>query len=196
MTKASIRSEMLSARDIMSPMTRELLSNTVIDNVLTSKEYISAHVIFLYSSIRNEVDTIDLIEQSLKDGKKVALPVSYMSNGSPKMDFYYIKSRSDLVPGYMGILEPDRRKTSVVIANDMPDTIVVPGVAFDYSMNRIGYGAGFYDSYLFSHNYTTYSMKPYLLGICYDFQMGYDITPEPNDIKMNLVVTENGCFYG
>lgn len=196
MTKASIRSEILSARDIMSPMTRGLLSNTVIDNLQKTDEYISSNIIFMYSSTRNEVDTIDLIDNSIKIGKKVALPVSYMSGGKPKMDFYYINSRTDLVAGYKGILEPDRRKQSVVAALDMPDAIIVPGVAFDYEMNRIGYGAGFYDSYLYDHGYTIPSMKPHLIGICYDFQTGYDITPEPNDIKMNLVVTENGCFYG
>ena len=78
----------------------------------------------------------------------------------------------------------------------MPDSIIVPGVAFDYNMNRIGYGKGFYDTYFIEHGYNYSSMKPNLVGLCYDFQTGYDITPDENDVRMNVIVTENGVFYG
>lgn len=196
MTKASIRNEVLQARDMLNPMIKEMLSNTIFDNIINLDIFINSNIVFLYSSIRNEVDTVELIEYCLRNNKYVALPCSYMSNGSPKMDFYYISSRTDLVAGYKGILEPDRRKTSVKKAVDMPDLIIVPGVAFDYQMNRVGYGAGFYDSYLRENGYDDSKMKPYLAGICYDFQTGYDINPDSNDIKMNMIVTENGVFYG
>lgn len=196
MTKQSIRQEVLGIRDQMNPMILEMLNNTIFNNVLSCEQFLSARIVFLYSSIRNEVDTIELIEYCLSTGKKVALPCSYMSGGIPKMEYYYINSRTDLVQGYMGILEPDRRKQSVKKADDMPDAIIVPGVAFDYKMNRIGYGAGFYDRFLTEKGYDNYSMKPYLIGLCYDFQTGYDINPDPNDIKMNLLITENGTYYG
>lgn len=196
MTKNSIRNEVLAARDAMNPMIKDMLSNTIIDNLISTEIFISSRIVFLYSSFRNEVDTVELIEYCLKHGKKVALPCSYVSQGRPKMEFYYINSRADLVPGYQGILEPDRRKQSVRKAEDMPDSIIVPGVAFDYNMNRIGYGAGFYDSFFMEMGYTNYSMKPYLVGICYDFQTGYDIVPDINDVRMNVIITENGVYYG
>ena len=196
MTKDSIRNEVLAARDGLNPMIREMLSNTIYDNIINLDIFTNSRIVFLYSAFRNEVDTIELIEYCLRTGKKVALPCSYMSGGMPKMDFYYINSRTDLVPGYKGILEPDRRKQNVKKALDMPDCIIVPGVAFDYKMNRVGYGAGFYDTYLIENDYANYSMKPYLIGLCYDFQTGYDINPDPNDVRMNLLVTENGVFYG
>ena len=194
MTKASIRDEVLSMRDAMNPMIKDMLSNTILNNLINCDIFINSRIVFLYSSFRNEVDTVELIEYCLSIGKKVALPCSYMSQGKPKMD--YINSRTDLVPGYKGILEPDRRKQSVVKAMDMPDSIIVPGVAFDYKMNRVGYGAGFYDSFLYENGYTNYSMKPYLIGLCYDFQTGYDIHPDANDVRMNLIITENGIYYG
>lgn len=196
MTKNSIRNEVLTARDGLNPMIREMLSNTIYDNIINLDIFTNSRIVFLYSAFRNEVDTIELIEYCLRTGKKVALPCSYMSGGMPKMDFYYINSRTDLVSGYQGILEPDRRKQNVKKALDMPDCIIVPGVAFDYKMNRVGYGAGFYDTYLIENDYANYSMKPYLIGLCYDFQTGYDINPDPNDVRMNLIVTENGVFYG
>jgi len=194
MTKDSIRKEMLASRDVMNPMITNMLSNTIVYNLEKVEEFYNSDIVFLYSSIRNEVDTVEIIEYCFKNNIKVALPCSYMSNGAPKMDFYYINSRTDLVSGYMGILEPDRRKSSVIKALDMPDCIVVPGVAFDSNLNRIGYGAGFYDTYLSEHGYTDNSIKPCLIGICYDFQMSYDIEADVNDIKMNIVVTENGVY--
>lgn len=196
MTKDSIRKEILSARDVMNPMIRDMLSNTIVDNLIRTEIFISSRVVFLYSSFRNEVDTVELIEYCFKQGKKVALPCSYMSQGIPKMDFYYINSRTDLVLGYKGILEPDRRKSSVVKAMDLPDAIIVPGVAFDYDMNRIGYGKGFYDNFFNENHYADSTTKPYLVGICYDYQTGYDIEPSPDDVKMNVIVTENGVYYG
>lgn len=196
MTKDTIRKEILSARDILNPMVRDMLCNTITDNLIRSKAFDEAHIVFLYSSFRNEVDTVEIIEYCFKMGKKVALPISYMSAGLPKMEFYFINSRTDLISGYKGILEPDRRKQSVIKATCMPDVIIVPGVAFDYDMNRIGYGAGFYDLYLQENGYNTKGMKPYLIGLCYDFQTGYDITPDVNDVKMDIIITENGMYYG
>ena len=196
MTKQSIRNEVLMVRGAMNPMIRDMLSNTIMDNLISTEIFISSRIVYLYSSIRNEVDTVEIIEYCLKSGKKVALPCSYISQGIPKMDFYYINSRVDLINGFKGILEPDRRKASVIKANDMPDSIIVPGVAFDYNMNRIGYGKGFYDTYFIEHGYNYSSMKPNLVGLCYDFQTGYDITPDENDVRMNVIVTENGVFYG
>ena len=175
-------------------MIKEMLCNTITDNLINLKEFADAHVVFLYSSFRNEADTIEIIEYCFANGKKVALPCSYMTNGTPKMEFYYINSRTDLVAGYKGILEPDRRKQHVVKAADLPDCIIVPGVAFDDKMNRIGYGAGFYDRFLNEMGYTDSVMKPYRIGLCYEFQMGYDITPDDGDVKMNIVVTEGGVY--
>jgi len=178
----------------MTPVVKEMLCNTITDNLLKLNEFLDSSIVFLYSSFRNEADTIEIIEYCFEHGKRVALPCSYMTGGIPKMEFYYIKSRTDLVPGYKGILEPDRRKQHVVKAEDLPDCIIVPGVAFDIDMNRIGYGAGFYDRYFNENGYDESFMKPYLIGLCYEFQMGYDITPDDEDVKMNIVVTERGVY--
>lgn len=196
MIKSSIRSELLRAREMMNPMSKDILSNTIFNNLINLQEFYKAHTVFLYASKGNEVDTTELIEYCLKQGKRIALPCSYMTNGLPKMEFYTINSRADLIPGYKGIYEPDRRKTSVKKTEEMPDAIIVPGVAFDYNLNRVGYGKGFYDSYFNQKGYTNDLMKPYLIGLCYDFQTAYDIAEEPGDVKMNIVVTENGYIYG
>ena len=184
MTKQSIRNEVLVARDAMNPMIRDMLSNTIMDNLISTEIFISSRIVYLYSSIRNEVDTVEIIEYCLKSGKKVALPCSYISQGIPKMDFYYINSRVDLINGFKGILEPDRRKASVIKANDMPDSIIVPGVAFDYNMNRIGYGKGYYDRFL------PKCTNAAIAAAAFEAQKLEAIPVRPWDVPMDMVFTE------
>ena len=55
--------------------------------------------------------------------------------------------RSDLVPGVLGILEPDSSKAKEARADEV-EVIAVPGLAFDKKKNRLGRGAGYYDRFL------------------------------------------------
>ena len=64
------------------------------------------------------------------------------------------------------------------------DLFLVPGVAFDKSGNRLGYGKGYYDQLL--HNTT--GLK---IGICFDCQVVDAIPNETHDIKMDIIVTES-----
>ncbi|MBR2476274.1 MAG: 5-formyltetrahydrofolate cyclo-ligase, partial [Bacteroidaceae bacterium] len=63
------------------------------------------------------------------------------------------------------------------------DLIIVPGVAFDRNLNRLGRGKGYYDRLLTNSN-------AYFIGIGYDMQVVDSITTEPHDIKMNCIITE------
>lgn len=177
-------------RDSMSPMTCTVLSNTIRDNLCSLNAYQTAANIFCYVSFRNEVDTTDIIKDALNSGKRVALPCSYTKDGVPHMDFYEIRSMADLVPGYKGILEPDRRKPSVTKADFYPGIIIVPVVAFDSNLYRVGYGKGFYDHYFNAR-------EPMIkVGIAYGFQQVPQISIDSNDVRLDIVVTENGAIYG
>ena len=67
---------------------------------------------------------------------------------------------------------------------DAVKLIVVPGVAFDNKLNRMGRGRGFYDRLLKS---TPNAIK---VGVAYDFQVLSEIPVEDFDVKMDLVVSE------
>lgn len=181
---------MLRMRSSLTEMMCTVLSNTIYDNLRQVLAYQSAPAIFCYSSYNNEVDTKQIIEGALNEGKRVALPCSYTKNGIPQMEFYEIKSSVDLVEGYKGILEPDRRKMSVKKADFFPSVIIVPIVAFDENLNRIGYGKGFYDYYFHSHN------AGIKIGIAYGFQQTETIPADSTDVRLDAVVTENGVIYG
>lgn len=178
------------ARDNLDYMMVNVLSNTIKDNLYAVPEFQKANYVYGYSSFRNEVDTADIIDELLASGKRVAMPVSYTKEGIPQMDFYEINSRSDMAPGYKGILEPDRRKMSVKKATFIPNVILVPIVAFNNRMYRVGYGKGFYD-YYFNMNFAGTK-----IGLAYGFQQDESFMPDANDVPLDIIVTEDGVFYG
>ncbi len=62
------------------------------------------------------------------------------------------------------------------------DVTVVPLIAFDTDLNRIGFGGGYYDRYL-SRNTTR------AIGIAFDEQQCDGIEPEPTDIALDMIIT-------
>jgi 5-formyltetrahydrofolate cyclo-ligase len=65
-----------------------------------------------------------------------------------KMQFYKANNFNELIKGSFNILEPETNQ----LINPSKALIIMPGVAFDRNKNRIGYGKGFYDSYLTLHS--------------------------------------------
>jgi hypothetical protein len=90
-----------------------------------------------------------------------------------------------LKQGAFGIWEPgDTRETDP----GSIDWIIVPGVAFDKKLNRLGRGKGYYDKLLVQTSATK-------IGICYELQLFDEIPAEPHDIKMDFIITENNIIH-
>ena len=87
--------------------------------------------------------------------------------------------------GAFGIWEP---ADDTAVDPSLLEWIVVPGVAFDRRMNRLGRGKGYYDRLLRQ----TPARK---IGICYGLQLVDEIPAEPHDIQMDLIITENDIIY-
>lgn len=148
--------------------------NKIFNKIIKLEEYEQSDLILTYVSLKDEVDTIELIKYSLKNGKKVAVPKCEGDD----IVFYYISSFEDLEEGNFGILEP---KTNESINNFDNSICIIPGVAFDKQNNRIGYGRGFYDRFLEDYN----GVK---MGLAYRECICDKIDSEINDIKMDKVV--------
>ena len=92
-----------------------------------------------------------------------------------------------LKPGIFGIMEPIEQKTTV--DESEIDLIIVPGVAFDRQLNRMGRGKGYYDRLLST-------LQVPKIGICFDFQLQDMIPIEPFDKKMDMIITEKEVITG
>ena len=86
-----------------------------------------------------------------------------------------------------GILEPKNSKKKVI-----PDLIMVPLVAFDNRLNRIGYGKGYYDRSLKKIN--KIKKNAIFLGIAYSFQKCQKIPVNNHDYKLDYIFTEKGII--
>ena len=101
-----------------------------------SEAYKAARTIYGYLPYNQEVRTIPMLEQALKDGKKVAVPKVY----GDEMKFLYLDDLTKVEKGYAGIPEPIADEP---VADDETALVLMPGLAFDPQGHRIGYGGGF-----------------------------------------------------
>ena len=140
-----------------------------------TEAYRNASTIYGYLPYNQEVRTVPMLEQALRDGKRVAVPKCY----GDEMRFIYLEDLSKVEKGYAGIPEPIADEP---VAEDTTALVLMPGLAFDPEGHRIGYGGGFYDRFLEKEpNHPT-------VALCYDFQMLPQLKTEEFDIPVDLVL--------
>ncbi len=182
MEKSILRKNALHMRDSLSTDEVNEKSRVIVNQLMMTVEYKKSKFIMCYVDFRNEVSTRTLINESLKLGKRVAVPVIVtLENHKKDMIPSEISTIEELKPGTYGILEPEKIKP--VDPSEL-DLIVVPGVAFDMSKNRIGYGAGYYDRFL---EKTPLCSK---IGLAFEIQINESIFCEDHDIALDRIITE------
>lgn len=137
--------------------------------------YQCAQTIYGYLPYNQEVRTVPMLEQALRDGKRVAVPKCY----GDEMKFIYMEDLSLVERGYAGIPEPI---ADGPIGDDPHALVLMPGLAFDPQGHRIGYGGGFYDKFL--------AREPEhpTIALCYEFQMLPHLETEAFDIPVDCVL--------
>ena len=136
----------------------------------------------LYFPIGSEVSTIDLIEILRKKKYIISLPVL---NKNFDMSFYEWGKKGPLNINKYGIPEPLRLKKII------PSTLIMPLVAFDINLNRLGYGGGFYDRFI---NKSEKSKKILKIGLALSCQKINKVPTDKFDKKMNYIFTENKIY--
>lgn len=156
------------------------LDLAVTKRFLNLTEYKNADTLYAFISKDIEVNTKAIIDDALKSGKKVAVPVTNPDDVS--MEFYYINSYSDLIDGSYGIKEPDISKC--VKAGEYESSIMaVPGLVFDKKGFRIGFGKGYYDRFISRYKGVT-------AGICYSGFIKAELPFDKYDKAVTLIVTD------
>ncbi len=205
MNKQEIRKNLKRQRALLSPEEVRRRSDIIAERLFELSQYKNAGTIFAYMSFGNEISTEGIIKRALKDGKRVAVPVTYESvipssgaNESSKerhMSFIYINENSTFVTKH-GIREPVCGETADPCtglalpqgkgAMQYDILMLLPGLAFDRNMNRIGYGGGYYDRYIAAYE----DQGIYKVGICYDFQIIDAIEIDIYDKKADMILCE------
>ena len=174
--KAELRKKILQEMKALSQEQKQAIDQALTERLLQHPFYQEAKVIATYLSFPHEFQTQGLIEQALKDDKKVLIPKTY-SKG--RMDFVVYRPQQ-LVKTSFGLLEP-QGDLEVVDAFQI-DLIHVPGLVFTTEGYRIGYGGGYYDRYL-KH------FPGHTLSTVYPCQIR-DFIPEDHDIPVQEVLID------
>jgi 5-formyltetrahydrofolate cyclo-ligase len=183
-TKANLRQKHLKRRkDMDSEQVREL-SQKAQAKVLELPQFRHARTIGLYYPAGNEVQTCLLREWALERSAVVGYP----SVVKQQMNFVRCSAECVWMPGAFDILEPRISTDSYgecVIRPGFLDVVVVPGVAFDPSGGRLGYGKGFYDRFL-----PQCKAGCALVGLAYAFQLEEKLPCEHHDVGLDYVITD------
>ncbi|MBF0560326.1 MAG: 5-formyltetrahydrofolate cyclo-ligase [Nitrospirae bacterium] len=183
--KRTLRHEVLSRRDALGIEARKQKDESIRKQLSALTEFAEARTILLYASFKSEVDTFELLKESISKHKTIVLPKVDMKNSS--LTLYEICSLEDLSAGCYGILEP-RAAEDRIIDPAAIDVMIIPGVAFDEQCNRLGYGKGFYDRLLSRK-------KVPALALAYEEQILRLIPAEEHDIKMDKIITDKRIIH-
>ena len=175
MDKTELRRRIREKKRAMTAEEIEARSRELGRKFAVTEAYRMAKTIYGYMPYNQEVRTVPMLEQALRDGKKVAVPKCY----GDEMKFIYLDDLTKVAKGYAGIPEPIADEP---VAHDETALVLMPGLAFDPQGHRIGYGGGFYDKFLSREpNHPT-------LALCYDFQMLPHLDTEEHDIPVDVVL--------
>lgn len=176
--KLKLRKQVLHEMKALPQEQKQFIDQALTERLLQHPFYQEAKIIASYLSFPHEFQTQELIEQALKDGKKVLIPKTYPKG---RMNFV-VYDPQQLVKTSFGLLEP-QGDLEIVDASQI-DLIHVPGLAFTTEGYRIGYGGGYYDRYL---EY----FSGHTLSTVYHYQV-QDFIPENHDIPVQEVLIDEG----
>ncbi len=182
--KSKIRSRIESQRRSLASELVHSQSSKIISHLKDLPEYRAAKSIHCYVACRNEVNTHQLIKDTLQTGRRIIVPVTDLSTHT--LLHAEIKTFDELKKGTFGILEPIRDRFQQFDISEV-DLVIVPGVAFDLSGHRIGFGGGFYDGFL-------ENLKTTKIALAYEFQIVDKIPTRAEDERVDVLVSEKSTY--
>ena len=180
--KTKLRRDLLEKRKTLPQPVQQKKSDLVLKTLLSEEAFANASSVALYFPINGEVDTREIFRKCVELEKKVFFP---KTRGS---DLVFLRARNieELTPGTFFIPEPPA--DAEYARSDELDLVLVPGVAFDLSGNRIGYGKGFYDRFLKD------IPRHIRFGLAYRFQVLENVPSHETDVKTGRIITEDGAI--
>jgi len=183
LSKASLRTAALAARDALSDEQRAAAAQTVAERALPF-EIAPGTVVSGYAPIRSEIDPTPLMRRIVALGGRLALPT--VTARGQALTFRAWSPNDKMVLGPLGIPEPSPAAPELV-----PDVMLVPLAAFDRLGHRIGYGAGHYD-YTFAHLRKMKAVRG--VGVAFAVQQIKAVPALAHDVALDYVLTETKTF--
>ncbi len=184
--KKLLRADILAERRALDPTVKAQMDTKIASAFTSLVSYRYAETLLLYYPRPDEIDVRPILAAALRSGKRVALP---RTRESGRMEFRFIDGENRLIPGKFQIPEPDGDCPLFdPEAADKGVLMVVPGLAFDRSGYRLGYGKGYYDRYLENRRITT-------AGLIYSAFLTQNLPRGRYDLPVHFIVTEKGVTF-
>ncbi|WP_342568045.1 5-formyltetrahydrofolate cyclo-ligase [Psychrobacillus sp. FSL K6-4046] len=184
MSKQLIRKKMQENLSRLDYDSYILYSEQIKINFLQEISTLNFQTIGLTISSFPEVDTEGLIKELWSMGKTVVVPKC--SPKSRAMTFYHIESYDQLETVYMNLREPNPNITRA-ISSDAIELLIVPGIVYNKSGYRIGYGGGYYDRFLSTYLGLT-------MSLAFDMQVNDEVVREQFDLPVDRIITESATI--
>ena len=181
--KDEIRRQILEKRNNLSSKEVDKKSELIIENLAPYLK--NAQNIMIFMDMKNEVRITKLIK--LYPEKNFFIPkITDSKNREMKINKY---KENELVLHKFGYYESS---SSDFYNENILDIVIFPAVVFDFEKNRIGFGGGYYDTFL--KKIREENKKVLFIGICYDFQIIEKVPAEEHDVVLDFVVSESRIF--
>jgi 5-formyltetrahydrofolate cyclo-ligase len=180
--KHRIRKEIKHKFKAYSSLEKSGKSAIIKSKLFNEEEFKRARVVMFYVSLKDEVDTLSMIDEALKAGKRIAVPV--ILKEEKRLIAGEIHNRlEDLESQHFGIYQPMQDRVKEIPLDDI-DLVVVPGVAFDRKNIRLGRGHGYYDRFL-----SGLPKRTKTIGLAFDFQVLEYLPQDPHDVPVSKIIT-------
>ncbi len=176
--KAELRGRMRALRASIPPVERTRMSGMIEARLFEVPAIADARSVLVFLSFGSEVDTAGIVGRLVEDGRRVAVP--FVAHDEMHAASY--RPGDPVVGSTYGAKEPAGRR--IVPPGDI-DLVVSPGLAFDRSGYRLGYGGGYFDRFLRRTRHGCVRT-----GIAFDLQVLDDVPHGHEDERIGLLITD------
>tara|TARA_Y100000816_G_scaffold171595_1_gene123219 strand:+ start:648 stop:1190 length:543 start_codon:yes stop_codon:yes gene_type:complete len=177
--KSHIRKKIIKLREIKNKKNLQV-KTSFFKQILKTKKF-KNKIVGSYFPVNFEADTFQIMKMFKQKGFRISLPVI---SSKFDMNFYFWNLNDPLYVNKYGIPEPNSK---LKVA---PGILLIPMVAFDNKLNRLGYGGGYYDRFL-KKNEQKNILK---VGLAITCQQVKKIPANSFDKKMDYIITEKKIF--
>lgn len=181
MDKAALRAKACEQREQMNPLDVQERSAAFVGQFKTMNWPRTGGVAAVYLAMPGEADPFALTEHLRKLDYAIAVPA--YDRESKRYHLVELRPGAALKQSHFGVFEPEEL---IPVDHQNVDIMLVPGLAFDASGNRLGQGKGHYD-YMLEDGFRDDLL---LVGLCFEEQLVDQVPAEEHDVRMSLVVTD------
>jgi 5-formyltetrahydrofolate cyclo-ligase len=179
--KAELREFMAAKRKIINHKSKRDYDKEICHELKKIALIKNPKVVHSYLPIKGEIDVTPFLKWLLEKRIKVVCPKVLPKRQLESIELLHF---DDFDMGPFNTIHPSGN----VVYSGSIDMVVLPGLAFDKKLNRLGYGGGYYDRFLAKN------IETIKAAVLYPFQLVDKIPTEEHDIKMDRLIVSQLPF--